>query len=111
MKSLAGMSHARVGWRRVEAGLVRDTNALGLGHRIVGFENHAFGSVLAVLFLFPALHDGESVDHVEGRLSIDTEQMKESRIQLAPEQKAPVAVPSERFAVEAGVAGELAQVI
>lgn len=38
---------ARVGWGRVEAGLVGRTGALGVGHGVVDFYDYALGAVLA----------------------------------------------------------------
>ena len=42
------MRNSGIGRRRVEARFVGDAGALGLGHGVVDFEDHAFGSVLTV---------------------------------------------------------------
>jgi hypothetical protein len=102
---------ARVDRGRVEAVLEGNAGALSLSHGVIDFENYALGAVRAMRFFLPALHNRESVDHVTGRFSVDIEKTQKSRIQFAPEQKGPVIVPAERFAVDTSVAREPVQVI
>ena len=57
------MSHPRIGGWRVEPGLVRLAGADGLGHRVVDFEDDAFGAVVAVVLGFVLAADDREGGH------------------------------------------------
>src|SRR5579884_2061016 len=93
------MRHARVGRRRVEAGLVGVAGAHGLVHGVVELEDDALGAVLAVGRFVFALDDGEGLHDVVHVGALDAVEVEVGGVQLAAKQEAPLLVPAERRAV------------
>ena len=123
------MTTPRVGWRRIEAGLVGSAGADGFLQGVVYFEDDAFRAVVAVEFrLVLTLNDGESVHDVVHRmarrgerfgqrlglltpLSLRAEvEVEKGGVQLAAEQEAAFLVPTERRAGPTAVLCERFQV-
>ncbi len=82
------MRHTRIGWGRLDEGLIGDAGADRFGHEVVDFNDDSLGSVFAVraFVLFP--DNTERVLDVGSVVALDAVEMEEGGVELTAELKA-----------------------
>ncbi len=94
----------------MEATLVRFAGVDGALHGVIHLQDNPSGAILAVLRFVLALDNGEGLHDVVYVVTADTVEVEVCSVEFAAQQKAPLFVPAEGWAVVAAVCGEGGQV-